>query len=195
MRNQRFSAAVDTLRDEGNEKAAKQMLVFQELLSKLGPVTQKGFQDMAAGLGLTSEEAAKAFTQSGGALMEAVNRIRSGTVKDDRELAVLYDQVRQNMARFNKEVGRTGGSLGIFDQAFGSYEEGRRAELQGTKSLAKVMDEATAAVDAQLKGEDKLLKTEADTAQKQRKTTVNQQYHNALLLQMLLLQMLFFGLN
>lgn len=176
MRNQRFSSAIDTLRDENNEKAAKQMLVFNELLGKLGPVTQKGFQDMAAGLGLTSEEAARAFTQSGGALMDAVNKIRSGTVKDDRELALLYDQVRKNMATFNKEIGRASAGLGVFDQnTGGAYEEGRRAELQGTESLATVLNKATAAVNAQIKGEDKLLATQTDTAQKQRKTMVNQQ--------------------
>lgn len=175
MRGQRFAAAIDTLRDQGNEKSVKQMQLFNEMLAKLGPTAQKGFQDMAAGLGLTSEEASKAFTQSGGALMDAVNRIRSGSVKDERELAQLYDVVRRNVASFNKEIGRSSAGLGTYDQAFGSYSDARLAELSGTESLVKVLDDANAALERQKKGEDELLKTEASTAQKQRQAMVNQQ--------------------
>ena len=175
MRGQRFAAAIDTLRDEGNKKAIDQMQLFNQMLIRLGPTVQKGFQDMAAGMGLTSEEAAKAFQQSGGALMDAVNRIRSGAVKDDRELAQLYDVIQRNVKSFNREIGRSSAALGTYDQSWGAYSDARLAELDGTESMVKVLEDARAAMEAQKKGNDDLLKTEANTAQKQRQAMANQQ--------------------
>lgn len=175
MRNQRFAAAIDTLRDQGNTKSMKQLMVFNELMGKLGPTTQKGFQDMASGMGLSSEEAAKANLQSGQTLLQAVQRIRSGAVKDDQELAVIADQVTRGMSDFNKTIGRSSASLGTFDQAFGSYEEGRRAEQMQTEGFAKSLKDATNAVAEQLAGTEKTTAVMANTAQKQRQTMVNEQ--------------------
>ena len=175
MRNQRYAAAIDMLRDQNNEKAAKQMMVFQELMGKLGPTTQKGFQDMAAGMGLTSDEAAKAFQQSGGTLLEAANKIRSGAVKDDEELARLADQVARGMANFNKTIGRSSAALGTMDEAFGSYADGRNAEQILNKGFAQSLKDAKASVEAQVQGVDEQLKVQTNTVQKQRQTMVNSQ--------------------
>jgi lysozyme len=160
MRNQRFAAKVDSLRAQGQTKAADMLVKGLRIAAAAGDDVADAYADSATGM-LTSDAAIKGHLSSQGEILRSATDIASGRIQTDEEL-------NKTMQGMMKSIGQGTQDMNMaFQQGVGEgymlqYGSGVKAMTIANNDFATNMKIANEEVLKQAAGSDKLLKEQSE---------------------------------
>lgn len=159
MRHQRFGAMIDDLMAQGREKEAKQLQLALRVAASQGQDFADALMDSATGF-IDSQAAQKGFMSSQGELQHVVDRITSGQIQNNDELAANMQGLFSAIKRTTDDM-RDTYKLGIGEEFMLSYATAANVTKTATNNFSeafvKAQDEISAQVGENGKKQEELL--------------------------------------
>ncbi len=149
----KFRANYELAMQSGNEeqiKGAKGMMTLQTRMSSFGAEIGQGVRDLSSGVANT-EASQKLLNSTGGAALDIINRLKSGSIDQDQaqtELNEAYQKNKQAQLQIASQIGAT---ANVYADTAGMADFGNQMQ-KGSWEKAKVTQ------DAQIDKTDKLTK-------------------------------------
>jgi hypothetical protein len=149
----RFRSVYQTMVNNGNEAAAKELMKFQTTISSVSKDTGKGIRDMSSGI-IDSTEAQALMVATGGKALDISQRLAAGQLDAAQATEEMQAALKENESLLlqqgsaNREAGATFGDIpGMVDLMNAKFDEN-----------GKMVAKATATQTAQISETDKLTK-------------------------------------
>lgn len=151
LREGRYLAVRSELEDQGRVKAAKNLDMFQSVISKAAPTVGKGLRDLSTGMANTAEGQALVSATNGEA-QDILDRLLSDQIdyiQATAELQASLKRTKEPLRDFAKGVGDDTKTLGIFAE---------NTAVMGLQfdDAGKVIEQVNQTQEAQKKGGDAL---------------------------------------
>ncbi len=150
----RFRASIDEMIASGGEQAAKELLGFQTVVSKIAPELGAAVRDTATGF-TNSSAAVKGFQATGGAIVDIVDALKRREIDQGEALVRLQRATRENEAIQQSYAKAAGDGTDAFIK-YAELSDFNRATIEGNTIKAQK------AQDAQVAGQDELTNKTVD---------------------------------
>lgn len=152
----RFRGIYQTMMENGQEGAAKELMSFQSIVSGVSKEAGKGIRDLATGA-VTSAEAQALVTATNGKAIDIQERLTSGQITSSQAMGELQAAIKENkgtlleQARYNKDAAASFGDIpGLLDLQAAKFDaSGKQIKETQDAQINKTDDLTKSTIDAQ----------------------------------------------